>query len=63
MSTYIIIRRGVGHSEVLHGSENVMSRTGNMRHLVGQLLERKLCTETVGRMKSGAQCWSSTLVL
>ena len=49
------------HIEVLHGSKNVTSRTGNMPSCRATAGEK--CTETVGRMKSGAHCKSSTLAL
>ena len=47
--------------EVLHGSKNVMSRTGNAPSC--RAIAREKCTETVGRMKSGAHCKSSALAL
>ena len=47
--------------EVLHGSENVASRTGNTPFCKATAGEK--CTETVGRMKSGAHCKSSALAL
>ena len=52
--------------EVLHGSENVMSRTENTPSCRATAGEK--CTETVGaiklgRMRSGAHCKSSALAL
>ena len=47
--------------EVLHGSKNVTSRTGNTPSCRATAGEK--CTETVGRMKSGAHCESSALAL
>ena len=47
--------------EVLHGSENVTSRTENPPSCRATAGEK--CTETVGRMKSGAHCKSSALAL